>query len=104
MTQEVYDTHPAIREACEHSISGHAATLVPDIKAAIEKYGVTGDWTAESLALFTQAAIQGAFILAKAKNGVAVAADCIDHLHRYIELLFNQPSSSNKPKPKKETR
>jgi TetR/AcrR family transcriptional regulator, transcriptional repressor for nem operon len=97
MTQEVYGTHPAIREACNASISGHAATLVPDIEEAMRKYSVRGDWTAESFALFTQATIQGAFILAKAKNGVAVAADCIDHLHRYIELLFNQP------KPTKET-
>jgi TetR/AcrR family transcriptional repressor of nem operon len=24
MAQEIYDTHPAIREACERSISGHA--------------------------------------------------------------------------------
>ena len=32
MTQEVYDTHPAIRKACEQSISGHASTLVPDIE------------------------------------------------------------------------
>lgn len=91
MTQEVYGTHPAIREACEHSISGHAATLVPDIEEAIRKYGVAGDWTAESLALFTQAAIQGAFILAKAKHGTEVAAECITHLRRYIELLFHQP-------------
>jgi TetR/AcrR family transcriptional repressor of nem operon len=96
MTQEVYDTHPAIREACNKSICGHTATLVPDISAAMEKYGVTGDWTAESLALYTQASIQGAFILAKARQDVAVAADCIDHLHRYIELLFTQPNA--KPK------
>ena len=91
MTQEVYDTHPAIREACNKSICGHTATLVPDINAAMEKYGVAGGWTAESLALYTQASIQGAFILAKARQDVAVAADCIDHLHRYIELLFAQP-------------
>src|SRR5580698_6157826 len=32
MVQETYDTHPAIREACNKSISGHAATLVPDIE------------------------------------------------------------------------
>ena len=64
MTQEVYDTHPAIREACERAISGHAATLIPDIQAAIEERGIEAEWTAESLALFTQAAIQGAFILA----------------------------------------
>jgi TetR/AcrR family transcriptional regulator, transcriptional repressor for nem operon len=91
MTQEVYGTHPAIREACQASISGHAGTLVPDIDAAMQKYGVQGDWTAESLALFMQAAIQGAFILAKAKNGIAPAIDAMDHLHRYIELLFKHP-------------
>lgn len=93
MTQEVYDTHPAIRAACEQSISGHAATLVPDIEAAMEQYGIHGDWTAESLALFTQAVLQGAFILAKAKGGAAVAAESVDHLRRYIELLFRpQPA------------
>jgi len=93
MTQEVYDTHPLIREACERSISGHAATLVPDIQAAIDQTGMHPDWTAESLALFTQAAIQGAFILAKAKHGLQAASDAIDHLHRYLELLFRKPKS-----------
>src|SRR5579859_7521622 len=44
MTQEVYETHPAIRDACNASISGHAGTLVPDIEAARRKYGVCGDW------------------------------------------------------------
>jgi len=90
MTQEVYGTHPAIREACEASISGHAETLIPDIEAAMQKYGVEGKWTAESLALFTQAAIQGAFILAKAKNDVRAAMEVVDHLHHYIELLFKK--------------
>ena len=92
MTQEVYETHPAIRDACNASISGHAGTLVPDIEAAMKRYGVRGDWTAESLALFTQGAIQGAFILAKAKNGAGPALDALDHLRRYIELLFKTNS------------
>ena len=91
MVQEVYDTHPAIRDACDRSISGHAATLVPDIEEAMRRRGMHPDWTAESLALYAQATIQGAFILAKAKNGVEIAAQCIDHLRRYLELLFNQP-------------
>lgn len=95
MAQEVYDTHPAIREACERSISGHARTLVPDIEAAMRHQGIKADWTAESLALYTQATIQGAFILAKAKHTRAVAAECIDHLRRYLELLFNQPRSQS---------
>jgi TetR/AcrR family transcriptional repressor of nem operon len=91
MVQEVYDTHPALREACDKSISGHAATLVPDIKQAMQQRGMRADWTAESLALYTQATIQGALILAKAKHSRAVAAECIDHLRRYLELLFAQP-------------
>lgn len=91
LTQEVYDTHPAIRQACERSIIGHARTLVPDIEAAIAKYGIEPGWSAESLALFTQAALQGAFILAKARHTAHAAADCFDHLRRYIELLFRQP-------------
>jgi TetR/AcrR family transcriptional repressor of nem operon len=94
MAQEVYATHPAIRDACNHSISSHAATLIPDIEAAILKYGVEGDWTAESLALMTQVALQGAFVLAKAKQNIQVAADSLDHLHRYLEMLFTKPQSA----------
>src|SRR5580700_10504052 len=75
MVQEVYDTHPALREACNRSISEHAATLVPDIEEAIRLRGIKADWTAKSLALYTQAAIQGAFILAKAQHGAAIAGE-----------------------------
>ena len=91
MVQEVYDTHPALREACNRSISAHAAPLVPDIEEAMRPRGIHAGWTAESVALYTQATIQGAFILAKAKHGPEVAAACIDHLRRYLELLFHQP-------------
>ena len=91
MVQEVYDTHPALREACNKSISEHAATLVPDIQSAMRQRDIQAEWTAESLALYTQAVIQGAFVLAKAQHRTDIAAGCIDHLRRYIELLFAQP-------------
>jgi TetR/AcrR family transcriptional repressor of nem operon len=95
MVQEIYDTQPAIREACNQSISGHAATLIPDIEEAMRQSGIRDGWTAESLALYTQASIQGAFILAKAKQNPDVAVALIDHLRRYFELLFNQPRLQN---------
>ncbi|CAH1654440.1 MULTISPECIES: TetR/AcrR family transcriptional regulator [unclassified Chelatococcus] len=88
MVQEAYESTPAIRDACERSISGHAATLEADIQAAIDDRRLSPDWSAQSLALHTQAVLQGAFILAKAKGGAAAAADSIDHLRRYLELLF----------------
>lgn len=91
--QEVFDTHPAIRDACGKVIEDHAATLEADIAAAIRQYGVSGDWSAASLALHTQAVIQGAFVLAKATNSVEVASACLDHLRRYLELLFRQPEA-----------
>jgi len=91
MVQEVYSMHPALREICNTSISRHAATLVPDIEEVMRERGIRGDWTAESLALYMQASIQGGFILAKAQNGAAIAEACFDHLRRYLELLFTQP-------------
>jgi TetR/AcrR family transcriptional repressor of nem operon len=91
MLQEVYETHPDIRHACGESIGSHAAQVAPDIADAMKRYGVRAPWTAESLALHTQAVLQGAFILAKAKGSAAVVVASIDHLRRYIELLFRRP-------------
>ena len=45
MTQEVYGSNPAIRDACAASIFGHAATLEPDIEAAMKARGIAADWT-----------------------------------------------------------
>jgi TetR/AcrR family transcriptional repressor of nem operon len=86
--QEAYAIHPEIVAACEKNVCGHARTLEGDIDEAMRKYGVGADWTAESLALHTQAVLQGAFILAKAKGGADVAVGTLDHLRRYLELLF----------------
>ena len=95
MVQEIHATSPAIRAACDAAISDHAATLEADIEAAIKRYGLHPEWTARSLALHTQAVLQGAFILAKAKNDVAIAIDSVAHLRRYVELLFRNKSTGD---------
>jgi TetR/AcrR family transcriptional repressor of nem operon len=95
MVQETFASHPAIRDACRASIFGHAATLDADIAEAMRRRRIRAEWSAESLALHTQAVLQGAFILAKAKNGAEIAAASIDHLRRYIELLF-QPAKQKR--------
>ena len=88
MVQEAYETHPAIRQACDRYIGEHAGRLGADIAEAKSFYAPQADWAPESLALFAQAVIQGAFVLAKAKHGPRVATDCLDHLKRYFEGLF----------------
>ena len=88
MVQEAYDTHPAIREACDRYISEHAGRLEADIAAAKALHAPAAEWNPASAALFSQAVLQGAFVLAKAKSGPKVAADCLDHLKRYFEGLL----------------
>src|SRR5262245_25751242 len=77
MVQEAYDTNPAIRAACDRHISAHADAVARDIAEAKARYAPNAPWSPESLGLFTQAVIQGAFVLAKAKQGPEVAADCL---------------------------
>ena len=92
LVQEAFMTSPAIRAACDASISGHAATLEADLDAALSQHGVTGV-SAADLALHMQAVLQGAFILAKAKGDAAIARGSITHLRRYFELLFKVDTS-----------
>lgn len=95
LIQEVHDTSDPIREACGRAILDHAATLVADIEAARQERGITAEWTAESLARHTQAVLQGAFILAKAGDDAELARESVDHLDRYIRLLFDLPKASH---------
>lgn len=98
MAQEVHDTHPEIRDACAASILGHAETLEPDIRAAMEARGIEdGAWTAADLARHTQAVLQGAFILAKASGDPAMAIQSVDHLIRYVRFLFDAPAPKESP-------
>lgn len=89
MTQETFQTSPAIRDACYASIAGHAETLEADLAEAIAAHGVKGT-SARSLALHSQAVLQGGFILAKARGESSLARESIAHLRRYLELLFNR--------------
>ena len=98
MVQEAFASNPAIRAACARAICGHAEKVEADIAEAMKKHRIDADWTPASLALHTQAVLQGAFILAKAKGGSQVAADSIDHLRRYIELLFKHGKHREKAK------
>tara|TARA_R110002073_G_scaffold216617_1_gene376811 strand:+ start:1176 stop:1805 length:630 start_codon:yes stop_codon:yes gene_type:complete len=91
MVQETYGSSHAIRLACERCIFDHTRTLVPFIEAAFEQYGKPEGLTAESLANYTQAALQGGFILAKAQASSEPARESIAHLKKYIQMLFNQP-------------
>jgi TetR/AcrR family transcriptional regulator, transcriptional repressor for nem operon len=93
MVQETYDTSPAIRAACDRYIRWHASAVAKDIAESKRRYAPRARWSAESLALHIQAAMQGAFILAKARHDPQAATDSMRHLRRYVEMLFDHPTT-----------
>jgi len=90
MIQEIYTSHPEINRACFESVFQHAEALEADIELAKKLYAPKTTWTTKSLALHTQAVLQGSFILAKASGDVKIAAESVDHLENYIQLLFKK--------------
>jgi len=93
LVQETFASSPDIRAACAASITGHASTLVDDIAAAMRARGGVFAFSAESLALHTQAVLQGAFILAKATNDPHIARDSVAHLRRYVAASLSKGAS-----------
>jgi TetR/AcrR family transcriptional regulator, transcriptional repressor for nem operon len=86
--QETFASSNPIRAACGTTITEHAATLEADFRAALAVYPPRDPVTAESLALHTQAVLQGAFVIAKAMGHHGPVGDAVAHLKRYLALLF----------------
>lgn len=88
--QECYDSSEAIRDAAYYSIVNHSERLAADLDLAITKYGAPAGVTGLSLGLHTQAVLQGAFIMAKGQGSAAPVHEAINHLRRYVLILFKQ--------------
>ena len=86
--QELYETHPAIRAAAERHMNDHIAELARDVAEAKARRAPDAPWSAESVAVFMQAVLQGSLIYAKARQGPEVAVESLKHLRRYLEMLF----------------
>ena len=95
--QEVHETYPAIRDACAASIENHLVFLRAMIDDVLREHPVDGV-TAHSLATYMQAVVQGAFVMAKARQDRQAAVDSLDHLVRHVEMLFSRSTTSRKPK------
>lgn len=88
--QETFATSETIRAACGDTIRAHAGELARDFQAAIHAHPPRVPVTADSLATYTQTVMQGAFVLAKAQGDAAAVAEALNHLKRYLQLLFGK--------------
>ena len=92
LVQETFETQPLLRAACKDGIAAHTLTVARHLESAKRVYAPDASWQAEALAYYSQAVIQGAFILAKAQGGAQVAADCIAQLRAHVASLLGAPS------------
>jgi len=103
LVQETYETHPQLRIACQRALDSHIETLTRIAAEAKARYAPKATWTAESLAAYIQAVLQGSFIFVKARQGTETAHANLDHLRRYLVLLFareSQKASRTAPLPR----
>ena len=103
LVQETYATHPEIRAACERALSAHISELTRDVEAAKRLYAPTAAWSAESVAAFIQAVLQGSFIFAKAEQSPEVIRQNLEHLRRTLRVLLQPDSYSGAKKKERHT-
>ena len=99
MTQEAFATHPDVRDACAASIFGHAATLEGDFAAALELAGNPPGVDATGLARYTQAVLQGSFVLSKAADDPRLVLEGIDPPAPVPDFLFDPSQLSKEIRP-----
>lgn len=90
LVQEVFASSEPLRAAAGRAIDLHIARLVDDITAAIALYPPRYPITPESLATYTQTAVHGGFVLAKARGDPSPLIEAIDHLKHYVAMLFDR--------------
>jgi TetR/AcrR family transcriptional repressor of nem operon len=88
--QELSDSHPGMRSLCEQRFAEWAAVLKQELDEAKTKHLPGSRLDTESLAEHFIAIIEGALILAKAKQDMGVLGKSLRHFRRYLESLFEQ--------------
>jgi len=87
--QEVWATVPALQAAAAASVESGSRHVRRHLEEALARHPVAGV-TAAGLARQFQIAVQGGIILAKAAGDAAPAREALDHLERYLRLLFGR--------------
>lgn len=87
-SQELADTHPAIRTQCARHFGQWAAVLAQDLEAAKTKYAPRSGIDPRGLAEHLIAVIEGSLILARASQDKKVMEKNLQHFRRYLDSLF----------------
>ncbi len=88
--QELSGTHPKIRSVCATCFDDAAQSFKQDLEAAKAKYTPRARWSPQSLAEHLTAVVQGAIILAKAKQDPKIMEESLTHFREYLQCVFDK--------------
>jgi TetR/AcrR family transcriptional repressor of nem operon len=88
--QELSATHPGIRDVCAACLAEGSLSFQKDLDEAKARHAPDAPWTGQSLAEHFTAVVQGAMILAKAKQDPAVMGESLTHFRDYLRFLFGR--------------
>src|SRR5262245_12654014 len=88
--QELSATHPGIRSVCATCFAEATQSFKQDLDEARAKYTPSAPWSSQSLAEHLTAVVQGAIILAKAKQDPRVLQESLTHYRDYLHCLFGR--------------
>jgi TetR/AcrR family transcriptional repressor of nem operon len=88
--QELSNTHPSIRAVCAECFGEQAEYFKQMLDEAKAKYAPRARWSTQSLAEHLLAVMQGAIIVAKAKQDPRVMEASLKHFKEYLNSLFGK--------------
>src|SRR5262245_47035334 len=88
--QELSGTHPAIRSVCASCFEQAVRGFQQDLDEAKAKYAPRARWSSRSLAEHLTAVVQGAIILAKAKQDPKAVEESLAHYREYLRCVFGR--------------
>jgi TetR/AcrR family transcriptional regulator, transcriptional repressor for nem operon len=89
-SQEMSGSHPEIQAMCADSLKGWAKMIRIDLELAQKKYAPKARLDIQSLADHCVAVVEGAQVVAKATHNPPVIEKNVEHLKRYLEMLFKK--------------
>src|SRR5262245_14612991 len=88
--QELSATHPTIRSVCATCFADGVQNFKQDLDAAKAQHAPRARWSTQSLAEHLTAVVQGAIILAKAKQDPKVMEESLTHFREYLKCVFGR--------------
>lgn len=89
-TQELSQTHPAIRKICERLFDAQISSLEKDLTAAKTKYAPKAKFKPKELSEYFLATIQGSILVSKAKKDLSVMERNLKQYRNYLKTLYGK--------------